>query len=466
MSQLTIWTIFALAFIVTLLRGVGWAFVLVYLPSMILLNQLPEIQIAHAPLAAHFAPLYAMVLAMPFRGDSLRFKWSSIDTIVVLLLCSSTLTAWLTEYFETGINNFRTELMTWVAPYFFARIVFRSLEIRRAALFVLIGLVAILSVSALIEFRLYPYFYLHMLQMIGMGNRIQSMAYSRFGFFRVSASVEHPIYFGNMCLVLLGLVAVLAKTTGASLKNPWVALALFGAFGCIVTSISFTPYVGVATGIGFFFILMSSHYARAMLLPLTLAVIAVIFTFTYSVAHSKIGPKPDSDLGGSLWTRKQIISQSWQKAASAGAFGFGRNLSSGDAEDEYDLKSVDNSYMLFTMSRGWVYTTLWLSIAVFFSVRMTRAFNAATSPSQIFPLAAGTATVLGLMVSMYTVWAGALYVVVWAVMLGLVNALMDLVLESSQSPISATIARHPQAHPVIARPLRQSDAAGPMIASP
>ena len=47
---------------------------------------------------------------------------------------------------------------------------------------------------------------------------------------------------------------------------------------------------------------------------------------------------------------------------------------------------------------------------------------------RIFPLAVGTAVGLGLMVSMYTVWAGAHYTVIWMVLLGLSNTLVDLVL--------------------------------------
>jgi len=38
-----------------------------------------------------------------------------------------------------------------------------------------------------------------------------------------------------------------------------------------------------------------------------------------------------------------------------------------------------------------------------------------------------------LMVSMYTVWAGALYTVIWVIMLGLGNTLIDSVKESANA---------------------------------
>jgi hypothetical protein len=443
MSVLVIGCIFVAAFLVAALCGIGWAFVAVYIPSLILLNQLPEIPIPHAPLAAQFAPLYAILLALPIRGESLKFKICSIDIIFLLLLISATITAWTTEVFETGINTFRTDFMTLTAPYLLARICFKDWKIRRGALYVLIGILAIISVAALIEFRLTPYFYLHQLQNAGMGNKIQPMAYERYGFNRVSGPVEHPIYFGNMCVVILGMVAVLAKTSGMKLSNGWVATALFAAFGCVITSISFTPYIGTIAGTLGGLTLIFIPFARKILLPLTLLVIVVMAGFTIHVATQPLGEKPDSEAGGSLWTREMIIHESWQKAQYAGPFGLGIRPDFSDDPD-FDLKSVDNSYMQFTLTHGYVYTILWTSIAIFFAGRMTIAFNRVTHPSQVFPLAVCTATVLGLMVSMYTVWAGALYTVVWVIMLGLANTLIDSVKESAKTaadPINAGLRR-------------------------
>jgi hypothetical protein len=430
LSALVICLIFVTAFFVAVFAGIGWAFVAVYLPVMILLNQLPMIQIPHAPLAPPFAPLYAILLAIPLRGDSLRFRICSVDIIFFLLLISATITAWTTEVFETGINTLRTDFFTLTAPYLLARIVFKDWQMRRAALHVLIGVLAIISVAALIEFRFQPYFYLHVLQSLGMGNKIQAMAYVRYGFFRVSGPVEHPIYFGNMCVGLLGMIAVLARTSGVRLTNGWVATALFAAVGCIITSISFTPYLGMIAGSAYFLTLIIFPFTRKLVLPLTLLGIAAIFAVTYHVANTPLGEKPASEAGGSLWTRKQIIHESWAKARDAGPFGYGIRADftdQDDKDDNFDLKSVDNSYMQFTLTHGYVYTILWISIGVFFSLRVTLAFMKIRHPSQVFPLAVSTATVLGLMVSMYTVWAGALYTVIWVILLGLANTLIDQV---------------------------------------
>jgi hypothetical protein len=261
--------------------------------------------------------------------------------------------------------------------------------------------------------------------------------------------VEHPIYFGNMCVVILGMIAVLARTSGFNLRNPWVVVALFSAFGCVITSISFTPYAGAVAGTMFLLVLVFIPLARKLLLPLVVVVSIGLAAFTYHVATTPLGEKPSDEAGGSYWTRKQIIVESWQKAENAGPFGLGLRPDFSDDEN-FDLKSVDNSYLQFTLTRGWVFTLLWCSIAVFFSWRMTQAFRDARHPSQIFPLAAAPATVLGLMVSMYTVWAGALYTVVWAVMLGLSNTLIDSVRESARAsqPMLIGALRRPPVQPM------------------
>ena len=434
MNVLAILMVFVVSFAITLIGGAGWSFVLVYLPALLMLNQLPQLMIPHAPLMAHWAALYGLILGLPFRREPLRLRWCTVDTIVVLLLISVTITAWTTEVFETGINSFRTDLLQWTIPYFLARMLFRDVQIRRRTLNGVIVLVGLMSVAALIEFRLWPYWYLHLLQNLGMNNHIPVEAYSRYGFFRVAGTVDHPIYFGNMCVALLGLIAVLARTSGLKLSTPWVALGLFGAFGCVITSISFTPYMGMLAGGGFFLLLVGSRRARMLLVPIVLVAIIGGIVVTYQIAQQPLGERPQGNqLEDSMFVRRMIVIESWKKAVEAGPFGFGLRYdfvhdTTGDDDGHYNLASVDNSYMQFTMTRGWVYTALWLSIAVFFAGRMTIAFSRVSHRSQVVPLALCTATVLGLMVSMYTVWAGGLYTVVWLIVLGLSNTLIDLVL--------------------------------------
>ena len=435
MSILTIIAIFVVTLVVALIWGVRWAYVAIFLPVLVLLNQLPAINIQHATITAPFAPMFAILFALPFQKEPLRFRWCSTDTVVALLMLSGAITGWTTEFLETGVNVLRNDVPRLAMPYFLGRIVFQDWRMRRAALGVMVGIIGLVSVCALIEFRMIPYFYLHLLQSAGMKNPIHAMAYSRYGFFRVSGPVEHPIFFGNMAVVFLGMVAVLARTSGVRLTNPWVLAALVGSIGCVVVSISYTPYMGLIAGSAALGTLMAVPLARRMLLPLTLSAITVLFAYTYYMAVSPLEDRSAdapsaNNVAGSMNTRKLIVHQSWPKAVTAGPFGWGLQYNFTD-DETFDLSSVDNSYMQFTMTRGWVYTALWIGMGVTFAARAGRAFRVTTDRAQVLPLAVCSATVLGLMVSMYTVWAGAVYAVVWIVMLGLSNALIDTVMSAA-----------------------------------
>ena len=445
MSVLLIAVIFVLAFVVTVQFGWPVTYVTVFLPTLILLNQLPEIPIPHLPISVQNGPLYAILLGMPFRGEKFRLKLCSIDIVFILLLISATITAWKTEYFETGVNTFRTDLLTLTLPYFLARVVFADLEMRRLALTVLISVMALVAFCALIEVRMVPYFYQHILQSLELGNKLNGFSYSRYGFFRVSGPVEHPIYFGNMCLGIMGMIAVLVKSTGASLRNGWVATALFACFGCIVVSISFTPYMGCIAGTLALITMIAVPFTRKLIFPGTLLLAVALFSYTYHEAHTPLGDKPEGELPGSIYTRHMIIIESWKKAEAAGPFGLGIRPIFADDED-FDLKSIDNSYMQFSVTHGYIYTSLWSSIGLLFAWRVGSAFRKIRHPSQVFPLAAATATILGLMVSMYTVWAGALYTVIWVILLGLGNTLIDQVLAAAKQPRTAVVPNGPPAY--------------------
>ncbi len=427
MDKYTIIAIFVVSLLVSLIWGVRWAYVCIFLPVLILLNQIPEVILPHLTVTAESAPMYGMILALPFRKESARFRFCSVDGVIALLLVSAAMTGWTTEFIETGFNALRNDVFRLGAPYFLGRIVFQDWRMRRWSLYVLIAVMAVVSACAVIEFLFIPYYYLHLLQKAGYSNPVHPMAYGRYGFYRVSGTVEHPIFFGNMCIVLLGMVAVLARTSGVKLRRIPVAVALFACVGCVVVSISFTPYMGLIAGTLALGTLTFLPFTRRLVLPMTLSAIVAGFGYTVYMAHAVINTDvADNGVQASLETRKVIIHQSWAKAVTAGPFGYGLRADFSD-DDDWGLTSVDNSYMQFTLTRGWVYTGLWLMIAVTFSYRVQSAFKASTDRSQVFPLAVCTATVLGLMVAMFTVWAGALYTVVWIVMLGLGCSLIDAV---------------------------------------
>jgi hypothetical protein len=434
LNVLTIWLIFIVSLVLGLARGVRVVYTFVYLPTLILLSQIPPVTIPHFPIEAPFAPLYACLIALPFRPESARFKPGWIDLVVLLQLASVAATGFLTEGFEIMVNAFRTDLMRLAVPYFLARIVFQDWSPRRLGVYALAVTMPIVALAALIEFRLSPLWYQHQLQAIGMGNTVLAGHLTRWGFNRVTGTVDQPIYFGNMAVVLTGMVVVLARTSGLRLRNPLVLGTLASTLLCLATSLSFGPIFGCICGATALVGLMTYPPSRQLVLPATLFGIVFLSGYTWHVATTTQAGDivihgegvAEGALDASSNIRKEIIRQCWPIAWSSGPFGLGLHAEFLNI-DGFDLASVDNSYLYFMMTRGWVYTALWIVVAPLFAWRAGRALQRTADRGQLFPLAAGTATVLALMVSMYTVFAGALYTVVWMIMLGLSNTLIDTV---------------------------------------
>ena len=415
---------------------------LVFLPVLVLLNQVPVFdRVPHAPVSIPYAPMYAILLSLPFQREKVRLRWCWTDTIVVALMFSGAMTGLLTEVAETAVNAFRNDVLRLAMPYFLARAVFRDWHVRRAALWVLVGLTGVVAAAAAVEFLYTPNFYLHLLQRAGMGNSIHSLAMRRFGFSRVSGTVEHPIFFGNMFVVVLGMVAVLARTSGVRLAVPAVALGLAGAAACVGMSGSFTPWLGVSAGSAALAVLLVAPVARRALLPLTVCVVIGLFAYTYHLATAPAG-RPGHDRQPQRHRRQPehaaadrppVVADRGHgrvvRVRPAGGLRRAGGLRPGQRRQQLHAVHHDPGVGLHgpvDRHRGW-------------RSRPGRSgpSGVMTDRSQAFPLAVCTATVLGLMMSMYTVWAGAEYTVVWVIMLGLSQALIDTILASAEARAGA-----------------------------
>src|SRR5205085_8739428 len=121
----------------------------------------------------------------------------------------------------------------------------------------------------------------------------------------------------------------------------------------------------------------------------------------------------------------------------AGSFGWGSSI----RHSQLSLESVDNSYMLFTMRRGFVFLGLFLMVPVVVALRGMKAFAAGKLPTHWIPLAVGIASIIGIMAAMYTVWFGFVYSVLWVIMIGLTTSMSDVLIFG---PPTARPASQPQ----------------------
>jgi hypothetical protein len=131
--------------------------------------------------------------------------------------------------------------------------------------------------------------------------------------------------------------------------------------------------------------------------------------------------------------------------STAGFFGWGNTI----RHSQLALESVDNSYVLFTMRRGFVFLMLFLAVPVALGWRSRKAFANARHKMQYLPLAAALASILGIMTAMFTVWFGFAYSVLFMIMIGVANSMMDALIigppKGRIAPARRTVAHAPRA---------------------
>jgi hypothetical protein len=289
----------------------------------------------------------------------------------------------------------------------------------------------IIAFFTLIELRLKPYFLSRSLKDFGLFTGSNGQVLWRFGLMRAQTTFDHPIDMGNSCLIIAALITILAATTSVGLRNIYIRLAIAASICAAFSSLSFTSWVGIMAGIGGFTTLALLPFTRKILIVGVLGLFCGFGAMTYHLYNVDLDARREQqqeDIGqtaqDSMFVRAMIIQKCMPFAEQTGLFGWGNTI----RHSQLALESVDNSYMLFTMRRGFAFVTLFFMIPVVMALRAMKAFRRAAIPTHWIPLAAGVATVLGVMAAMYTVWFGFAYSVLWMILIGLVMSMCDVLI--------------------------------------
>lgn len=439
MFKLLVPLIFILAAYLTVYRSAAVAFATIYLPALLLVASTPKISVPGLPdMNATYGAVYGILAGLALKGgEPFPFKWGWIDRIVLLMTVSCIITASITDEFWAGVNVFGEQLLGYVAPYFLARIMFHDAEMRKRALYICIFCAVITAFFALIELRLWPYFMSRNLKGIGLFSGQNTMVLGRFGLFRTQGPYCHPIDMGNASLLLAMLIGLFATTTSIGLRSWWVRLGLFAAVGSALSSLSFTSFMGIAAcGAGVAVIWFLPKLGKLM--PIAVVGMFIVGGMMTNRLLNMDVERESEDVGktvqDSVAVRAMIVQNSWEFVTTSGWFGYGNTI----RRSQLNLDSVDNSYILFTMRRGFAFLALFLSIPVILAWRARKAFKQIWLPQHYQPLALGIAGVLGIMVSMYTVWFGFVYSVMWMIVLAMTTSMLDVIQYGAPAKSRAT----------------------------
>jgi hypothetical protein len=418
MNVVAISACFLAALLTTLARGAGSAFALVYLPALLLLSGVTGQYIPLLPDATPpTASVYGILLGGLLGGRWPRFRPTVVDGLFVTLLVAYVVSALTTEDLWAGVSIFGSSTLQLVAPYFIARSTLRSRTVQLEALAALVGSILFIACFGLIEMRLWPQTYAQILAALGLSETPSPWMAQRFGLFRARSSLLHPIDLGNSGALVFAAIFMLAHRSGIGVGNVWVRLGLVGALVASFSGLSFSSFFGLGAGVCLYLAIATFPFARRLLAPVVVVLIAVGFLYAAHIANEPLPERPigESQIAGSYWIRQLILHQAWEHAASAGPFGRGMLLDVG----ELDLESIDNSYLLLAMQRGWVSLGLWLALPVCLGALASRAARHSRSGESMRAILCGFCATIGTMVAMFTVFFGFVYASLFVTIVGL-----------------------------------------------
>jgi hypothetical protein len=402
----------------TLFRSAGTAFVLVYLPALLLLPLVPPLELPGLPDApAPAAAIYGILIGGLLGRQVPRLRFSPVDAVVGSLLVAYLISAFSTGGARSAVSMLGLIGLELVAPYFIARCTLDRPSVRAQALRVLVPIMLVITLFVLLELRLWPYTYEDIMMSLGLTGLNIRMALIRFGLFRAKGPFWHQIDLGNSAGLMLAILAVLAWRFRGHLRDRWIQMGLGASAVSSLAALSFSSLLGLGSGLLLFFGLDRIRPARRLLVPLVLVLIVAGFAVTQHLSTAPLGERPDMDadpLVQSYYIRQLIVHRSWEAATTAGPFGWGYELA-----EIYDLDSTDNAYLLIAMQRGWVGLGLWLALPVCLAAMASRALRGTWSRAHTRAILAGFSGVIGTMVSMFTVFLGFSYASLLMVMVAL-----------------------------------------------
>jgi hypothetical protein len=366
------------------------------------------------------AAIYGILIGGSLHGRWPSFRPTFVDYIVALLLVAYVISNVANGKVWSGFSVLGTMGLALAAPYFIVRSTFEQRSVQRQAVAVLIVVIAVISIFALIEMRLWPWYYANLLSDIGLAEPINNRPFRRF-LFRATTSFLHPIDLGNSAALVFAAIIILARRSATPLARPWILAGLVAALLAWFAALSYSSYFGLAAGLCLYLILDRFGRARRLLVPGVLVVILVGCIFTVNLASAPLGERPANDappLELSYWVRHAIISRAWEGVKTAGLFGWGIHLDS-----VVEMQSVDNAYIGIAMRKGWVALGLWLALPIRVAAVASRGLRRARTRQQIQAILVSVSAVVGTMVAMFTVWFGFVYASLFMIVVALaVNA--------------------------------------------
>lgn len=437
-----------IALIVCMRRGPAAALIDVYLPVLFLLPDYYRWVLPGLPdptfNEAAIIPI-AIIFVLRFGG---RWRFSVTDLLIVGLAMEMAYSEFINTNYSDSQNLVFDCLGNIVAPYMLAKGLVEPLGLRVDFARKLCGLLAIVAVFSLFEFKMGSNPFQTILGRFfpGQGGWVTTF---RYGFARIAGPYGHAILAGIIFAVAYRIQRWLQWNGYWEGRLKWLRYdpgrVLTYAIGAgSAMTLCRGPWIGAALGMVVILVARAANRRKALMI--TLALLVVIGTPAYFSAKSYVsvgraGAKSVAQESAAY--RKELLDKYIAIAEQHAAFGWGRN----GWPHLPGMPSIDNYYLLIALMHGVTALALLLSIFIWMMVRLGR-YGAArpwSSPSGSLSFSL-LGAYMAVMVSIATVYLGTQAVQMQFLMAGWAEGLLlkrdEEEAETGSAPITVAAPMH------------------------
>lgn len=394
-----------LVLLVARFRSLPLAFVAVYLPALLLVPVTYRYKMQGLPdLGFHQSAILAVGMLLPFSREVLRWRFTWTDALVAGYAFAVAYSEYLAKGLKEAQNVVVDSLCTVVLPYAAAKLLIEPCRARIAFAKTYALLLFAVSALSLWEFRMgtNPFFN-ELWQFVFPGQSAPRTTY-RLNFARITGPFTHAILAGTV--IATGVFVQWWLQENRYWRNRLFAWMVTGGLvGGVVMSLSRGPAIGLVAGAAVAVFGYVRFRKAALLRVLLLAFVVVPPALGALEAYATISREhAETKLQANVIYRVQLLDVYEDTVLEKPTWGWGRN----EWPPQTGMKSVDNHYLLLTLSHGLVTLSIFVALLVWQTGRIAwraarlRSRSPATSLSYALLGAIGC-----IVVSVISVWMGA-----------------------------------------------------------
>jgi hypothetical protein len=404
---------------------VGRAFLLAYLPSLLLLPDTFHTTLNGIPKVSFNQAVSVMVLGFVLSHYWRQWKFSIMDFLVFAMVATMSVSEYRAAGYKEAQNLTFVMIASGIAPYLIARLLIPAEKLHVATARQFVILMFVMSILSVYEFRFGVNWFLDAFKPLfpGQGNWVPTF---RYGFARVTGPFGHCILAGIILAVAYRLQRWLEWGNHWERNFKLLPNLPFGKAriitivlcACVITTIARGPWLGGIAG-GLVLLIGRSKNRNAMLNKLLVAAV-LILPPAYIGFNSYLDVKPGMTMTMSQESaiyRKELMEKYTDIAIAHMALGWGRNT----WPKVPGMPSIDNYFLLLTLMHGLVTTALFITLFFWSGLRLF--YMGMKEPIGINSLSFTFAGIqIAILVSLVTVYLGEQAIPVTFLVLGWAEA--------------------------------------------